>query len=61
MRVIRKYWEDKLGEYRYEMVEVDASGKIADRVRGFYGSGDKAWARRNAKHYGIEIEEEDAD
>ena len=52
---LEKYWDNHEAVEAYRLVKYEiVNGEVKD---GCYwlGSGDKEWARRQAKHYGLSI------
>ena len=55
---LEKYWNtfEAAEMYRLVQYEISATGKLTGGTC-FLGNGDKEWARRTAKHYGLSITE----
>lgn len=52
---LEKYWDDHEAAESYRLVKYEIiKGKVQD---GFYwlGGGDKEWAKKIAKHYGLTV------
>lgn len=56
---VHKMWDDERGEYWYHL-EIQSFKVLTIRIAhhtDLSNSGDRAWAERQAEHYGIEIED----
>lgn len=55
---LEKYWDSFEANEKYRLVryEISATGKLTGSL-SLLGNGDKEWARRTAKHYGLSITE----
>ena len=53
---LEKYWDNYEAEEKYRLIQyrIDINGKLNGDM-SWLGSGDKEWARRISKHYGIAI------
>lgn len=49
-------WNDNFGDYQYTLTKLNEFSN-GERGRTASYSGDKAWAKRIAKHYGLELPE----
>lgn len=57
-RILTRYWDDDLAEYRFRLYEGSADKYQIDFDLELVADGDEAWAVRQSKHYNLEIEDE---
>ena len=59
-RRVVKYWNDKLAKDWYRLdAYVFEDGELLDGMPVEVANGDSDWARRETRHYGISVQEED--
>lgn len=52
---LEKYWDDGLAGESYRLIKYEIKGGKVQKDWYWMGGGDKEWAKKEAKHYGLSI------